>query len=351
MVVGQHGSVMSCSEYNIIIRVDATPEIGVGHFMRCLALAQWCQEEQLEILFVYNELLPIADKFLLKNQFDFERIESSDSLTEDAIQTQKIALKYHATQVVVDGYHFTNQYFYHLRNQSFKILKIDDFGIDIDCVDTVINQNPWAKKMHYPESIKCFLGLEYLLLKKEYWSFFNKKKAERVETIRVLVSLGGSDVLGVLEKVVKSIDLDLKHEALDIYVLLPCQYQGKPEWSIELTAANHTYTWLKDVVNMSELLNHIDIAICAAGSICWELAFMKIPMFVMVQAKNQEAVAEAVESLGLGVMLENYEKLPTVNHGLWLQDGFNRLGQWTDNKVSGNLHIAEKTSSIVKYLV
>tara|TARA_R110002110_G_scaffold415719_1_gene654205 strand:- start:41699 stop:42727 length:1029 start_codon:yes stop_codon:yes gene_type:complete len=342
---------MICSEYNIIIRVDATAEMGAGHFMRCMALAQWCQEERLKILFVYSELLPIANKFLIENQFDSEEIEKFDSLVEDAMQVQKIALKYHATLVVIDGYHFTNQYFNKLRHQKFKIIKIDDFGNDVDYVDIVINQNPWSKKIHYPDNIKCFLGLEYLLLKKEYWSFFKNSKTNRGEKKRVLVSLGGSDVIGVLEKVVKSIDCDLKHEALDIDVLLPCQYDAMPEWEKDLVTSKHSYTWLKDIVNMSGLLNHIDIAICAAGSICWELAFMKIPMVVLVQAENQKAVAKSIEFMGLGVILSHDEPISTANQGFQLQGNFKMLGQWTDKQSFENLHIAEKTKSIVKCLV
>jgi RimJ/RimL family protein N-acetyltransferase len=62
---------------------------------------------------------------------------------------------------------------------------------------------------------------------------------------------------------------------------------------------------------MPELLAWADVAVSAAGSTCWELAFMGLPALAIVCADNQQAVAEslhqagALESLGDHSMLSS----------------------------------------------
>src|SRR5207248_2812164 len=67
----------------------------------------------------------------------------------------------------------------------------------------------------------------------------------------------------------------------------------------------------KDPPNMAELMAWADVAVSAAGSTCWELAFMGVPAVAIVCADNQQSVAESlhqagsVESLGDHSMLSS----------------------------------------------
>jgi len=54
---------------------------------------------------------------------------------------------------------------------------------------------------------------------------------------------------------------------------------------------------------MTELMAWADLAISAAGSTCWELAFMGLPSCVMAVADNQALIAQALQRQGAVISL------------------------------------------------
>jgi spore coat polysaccharide biosynthesis predicted glycosyltransferase SpsG len=50
--------------------------------------------------------------------------------------------------------------------------------------------------------------------------------------------------------------------------------------------------------NLREGMEWCDLAIAAAGSTCWELAFMGVPMIVVAVAENQVRIAESLAAAG-----------------------------------------------------
>src|SRR5262249_29889616 len=58
---------------------------------------------------------------------------------------------------------------------------------------------------------------------------------------------------------------------------------------------------LSDVRNMPQLMAWAEVAIAAGGGTCWELAFMGVPMLVLVLADNQRGVAKGLSECGIGV--------------------------------------------------
>jgi spore coat polysaccharide biosynthesis predicted glycosyltransferase SpsG len=55
--------------------------------------------------------------------------------------------------------------------------------------------------------------------------------------------------------------------------------------------------------NMADIIAGADIAISAGGSTCWELAFMGIPILVVITADNQRGIATFLEKKGVGFNL------------------------------------------------
>jgi spore coat polysaccharide biosynthesis predicted glycosyltransferase SpsG len=41
-----------------------------------------------------------------------------------------------------------------------------------------------------------------------------------------------------------------------------------------------------------------DLAICAGGSTCWELAYMGVPSIILILAENQRGIAESLAEAG-----------------------------------------------------
>jgi len=60
---------------------------------------------------------------------------------------------------------------------------------------------------------------------------------------------------------------------------------------------------------MPELMAWADIAVTAAGSICWELAFMGLPSLIITLADNQDGIAERLGKAGAGIDLGWHENI------------------------------------------
>jgi spore coat polysaccharide biosynthesis predicted glycosyltransferase SpsG len=64
----------------------------------------------------------------------------------------------------------------------------------------------------------------------------------------------------------------------------------------------------KNVKNMPELMAWADVAISAGGSTCWEMAFMGVPILVIVLAENQKDIALELEKAGAAASIGEWKE-------------------------------------------
>jgi N-acetylglutamate synthase-like GNAT family acetyltransferase len=69
------------------------------------------------------------------------------------------------------------------------------------------------------------------------------------------------------------------------------------------TAAGGSIRLVRDPPDMAELMEWADVAVSAAGSTCWEMAFLGLPALLLVTAENQEPVAAGVGAAGAAIDL------------------------------------------------
>src|SRR5215216_4793334 len=157
----------------LLIRADASAQIGTGHIMRCLALAQAWQAQGGAVTFATMKTLPDALQTRLQNEhIVLHLLDTKPGSADDAAQTAALAASLGAA-VVVDGYHFGGDYQYTLKSAGLKLLFIDDnVHADHYYADFVLNQNIYANEAMYanrePRTI-LLLGPRYVLLRLEFW--------------------------------------------------------------------------------------------------------------------------------------------------------------------------------------
>ncbi|MDP8237688.1 MAG: hypothetical protein P9X24_01240, partial [Candidatus Hatepunaea meridiana] len=118
----------------LIIRADASPSIGIGHVMRCLALAQAWQDNGGDVVYASVRLPTAIQERLTAESIKVLPIETDD-LESDADRTVDIAKDLSAEWVVVDGYKFNFDYYRRLKSAGLRILQIDDNGGERYCAD------------------------------------------------------------------------------------------------------------------------------------------------------------------------------------------------------------------------
>ena len=252
----------------LIIRADASPEIGTGHVMRCLALAEAWQDVGGEAVFVFSRSVPLLEDRLKKEGMKICRMSEETGTVADADETARIARNYEAEWIVVDGYQFGAEYQKRIKTNGFCLLFIDDYGhADHYYSDIVLNQNIYADMSFYKKFEPCtrfLLGTQYALLRREFleWSGWHRSIPKIAR--KILVTLGGSDPANVTLNVVESIkavDLD----DLEIVVVVGGANQNF-NLILDSVEGDSRFRLEKNAGNMPELMAWADVAVSAGGS-------------------------------------------------------------------------------------
>ena len=267
---------------NLLLRAESGAAIGMGHRMRCLALAQ-----------AWRDCGGLA-RFALPH--------SSPGSPEDARQLAARARAIDADWVVVDGYVFGPEYQRALQAAGCKVLLLDDCGHGGRySAHLILNQNLHAVESLYGDRAaytRLLLGSQYTLLRREF-----RRLASRCRAIspgrRILVTLGGSDPDNVTAQILESIRSSGLANAELIVVAGPAN-----PWRDRIAAAATKLPFPARVetrADMPALMAWADVAISAGGSTCWELAFMGVPFLVLPIADNQRPIAASLCARGVAL--------------------------------------------------
>ncbi len=322
--------------YNIAIRVDASVQIGIGHVMRCLTLAQMLKRSlDSHIFFVCRQSLP--DKLNVTiHESGYELIllpEHEDielDWNEDARQTIQQLCHYKIHWLIVDHYQLDYRWEQILKKHVERILVIDDLANRKHDCTALLDQNLHpAMNERYNERVsaqcRLFLGPANLLLRPE---FINLRQQRQTITncTHILLNFGGSDPTNETQK---WLNVLLCYPALiqqlHFHVVAgPANMQRKVIQQLCTLFPQINYY---EQADMAKLLLEMDAAIGAGGITMWERCFMGVPSAVISVADNQlESVHEA-ERLQL-VWNLGESKYITKNQLIgWLQTMINDVEQ------------------------
>ncbi|MBH68456.1 MAG: UDP-2,4-diacetamido-2,4,6-trideoxy-beta-L-altropyranose hydrolase [Rhodospirillaceae bacterium] len=290
----------------MVIRVDADENIGMGHYMRCLALANsWCRRGGSAVILTNcayeQKLYPSGIE-----------VVSVSGKYRNSRQLLDLAKNKNADWIVVDGYHFSVEFIEELSGYGCRVLLIDD-GADLEHyrVDVVLNQNIYASPSMYAGKAKAklLLGPNYALIRPRFWAEKRWKRDFSSKASRLLVIFGGSDPQDYSTKFIEGYDWFSAKGALselDIRLIVgPLNLNGS---SIERSAANmERCQVLKGVMDIAEHTQWCDVALSSAGSTVWELSFYETPMILIPASLLEKKIAQNMSDSRAALMLENLD--------------------------------------------
>jgi UDP-2,4-diacetamido-2,4,6-trideoxy-beta-L-altropyranose hydrolase len=286
----------------LLIRADAGAQMGIGHVMRCLALAQAWQEGGGTPRFVLASAPPNLESRLSAEGISVVPLDAAPGSILDAQQTAALAQEMDAAWVVVDGYQFGTVYQQALKTSDVPVLFLDDYGhADHYYADLVLNQNIYAAASQYRSREPCtqlLLGNQYTLLRREFWPWRDWKREVPTVADKVLVTLGGADADNVTRQVIRALR-QVDSVNLDVIVVVGGSNPHRASLRAEVETRSFRGHLVQDVTNMPELMACADLAISAGGSTCWEMAFMGLPGLVLLVAENQRLGVDALDKAGI----------------------------------------------------
>jgi len=285
----------------LLVRADASPEIGAGHVMRCFALAQEWRDQGSRVIFAMAESTASVRARLVAEDCEVVDVPAPAASDEDCEWLVQYANKNRPAWIVLDGYRFGAEYHQGVRKGPWGLLCIDDAG---SCgehgADLILNQNVTATPEMYRKGTRSrhLLGPRYVLLRKEFSRWLDWKRTVPPIATSVLVTLGGSTQLAVARTVLAALArVHLDDLAVNFVV---GGSTSRPEL-IEQATSSPAVTFVRNPANLPELMAAADVVVSAAGATCWELCLLGAPSLLIDLAPNQTPIAESLDRDGYAI--------------------------------------------------
>lgn len=315
----------------IAFRVDASLQMGSGHVMRCLALANQFREKGAEIIFVCREhpghlfdLIESSKHLVLRLPFVAALATGElahahwlgGTQEEDARQSIE-ALKNigHVDWLVIDHYALDVEWEAMMRSCAKHIMVIDDLADRKHDCDVLLDQNYYRGmegryKNLVPPRCKNLLGPKYALLRPEFKEIRRNLKLREDIIERIFIFFGGSDPTNETRKALLAIrSLDMENILIDVVMGATNPHYEEVE---NLCAGMPEVKINRQVENIAELMSKADLAIGAGGSSTWERCCVGLPSLVWCIAENQLAIAKSADEIGVCVNLGKAENVTEI---------------------------------------
>ncbi|MEB3102220.1 UDP-2,4-diacetamido-2,4,6-trideoxy-beta-L-altropyranose hydrolase [Ferviditalea candida] len=286
----------------VVFRVDASAQLGTGHLMRCLALADELRSKGVEVSFICREPSEhLCDDVERKRDYRLHRLTQA-APQSDAEETKSILSRERRVDwLIVDHYGLDAQWEQQMRPYVRKIMVIDDLANRPHDCDLLLDQNFYID-MHaryenlLPNQCRKLLGPEYALLRREFKAARKDLKERNGKIRRILISFGGSDPTNETLKVLQAIRL-LKRNDISIDVIVGIESPNKEQVKKICSQMQHA-TFHCQVENMAYFMANADLVVGAGGVSMWERCFLGLPSIVVVTAQNQKDAASAAAKSG-----------------------------------------------------
>lgn len=332
----------------VVFRVDASLQMGSGHVMRCLTLADalTAQGAQchfisrahpghlLEVIqqrgYMTNRLAALdlpaqpAIKIIAPSSQNNSE-EQSQALAHaawlgcdwqiDAQQTGAVLAKLQPDWLVVDHYALDRRWEESLAPHYQKLMVIDDLADRAHCCDLLLDQNLGSQPEHYaqlvPVHCRVLAGPTYALLRPEFAALraYSLQRRQTSGFKHLLITMGGVDQPNATGQTLQA----LKNCPLPPDCRITVVMGLTAPWLEDVKALATQMPWptevLVNITDMAQRMAASDLAIGAAGSTSWERCCLGLPSVVVCLAANQREVIRMLEQAGISLVLNQAEFL------------------------------------------
>ena len=321
---------------HVAFRADASLQMGTGHVMRCLTLADALRKRGAICSFVCrphpghllaliaqrgHQTLALHD---LQEGAQFNRNATAHGhwlgtdWATDAQDTQQTLSAHIGSQpvdwLVVDHYALDARWEEALRPQAKRIMVIDDLADRPHACDLLLNQNLGRTELDYGGLLKgktiTLVGPLYALLRPEFAALRAQslvRRQSKPQLRRLLITMGGVDKDNATGQVLAVLQICSLPADLHVTVVMG----PHAPWLAQVQVQAAQMPWPTDVLvgvdNMAQLMAESDLAIGAAGGTAWERCSLGLPSLELVLAQNQLPGTMALHEAGAAVAMETLQ--------------------------------------------
>jgi spore coat polysaccharide biosynthesis predicted glycosyltransferase SpsG len=273
---------------SVALRCDGSRELGLGHVVRCLAVA--------------DELRALGADVVLASRPDSVALELAARADHALAEPEAVADADVALFDIRDG--TGRAHLEALRETGTVVAVLDDgserrLAADVAFYPPVprVGRLDWLGfdgTLHW--------GWEWIALRA---AFADAPPRPRRPRPRVLVAAGGSDPAGLTLRAVRALELvDLD---LDPVVMLGAGFARRDELDAVLAAARRTYALVVDPHDVAGTMAAADVAIASFGVTAYELAALQVPAVHLCLTDDHADSATALDAAGVARSLGRHD--------------------------------------------
>ena len=313
----------------VAFRADASVQIGTGHVMRCLTLADELTRQGHECRFFCRAHAGHLGDLIVSKGYGLTLLpasshneplantQNSDDYArwlgvpwqEDASQTLECITQWKPDWLVVDHYALDAEWEYALAHVVGRIMVIDDLANRAHECSLLLDQNLGRVASDYdgllPEGCQRLIGPGYALLRPEFSALREQSLSRRKnpELKRILISLGGVDRTNVTGQVLDALSESTLPVSTELDIIMGSSAPYLDEVRQQAAQLPFKATVSVGVTDMAERMCLADLSIGAAGSTSWERCCLGLPAITVVLAENQRLIGEALSENGAGLLV------------------------------------------------
>ncbi len=292
-----------------LLRCDATASGGVGHLVRCLALAEAARDAGWQVTIAGSVDVPLGRR--LVERAGIQVVDAGES-AEDLVE---VAAAHDADVLHADHYSLPPD----LRPAAgrrgilFSSIEDDDFGRRP--ADLVVDPTLGAELHPRPQdgSTRVLLGARYAPVRSGVRRARDRAAQRRLAeptrrdvALEVLVVMGGTDALGAAPAIVRLATAAWAAAPIEVRLTVVAPEAGHPR--LLAAADGRELTVLGPQEDLPGLAAEHDLVVSAAGTTVIELACVGVPIAIVAVTENQHTgyvrACEAGMAMGLGSLAE-----------------------------------------------
>ena len=178
-------------------------EVGLGHFDRCLNLANFLDKQKYECSFItFNSQKKLINTFVINKNYNFFDMSKNLLTIKKIDKFLEYILKHNPDFVVFDSYKINYNFYKKLSEHNVKTIVFADFKDKKYFCDILINPNSDRNFENKKKHSFTLSGLNYQFTNK----LFFKKKRGNIKSNSILIYLGSIKNINFIFKIIKKIN-------------------------------------------------------------------------------------------------------------------------------------------------
>jgi UDP-2,4-diacetamido-2,4,6-trideoxy-beta-L-altropyranose hydrolase len=298
-----------------ILRADGSLRLGMGHVMRCLALADALARRGVTPVFVVRELGSAVPELVRSRGYEVLEIRPNSDCSDDAELTVQIAADRGADIIMTDLCHgealkdlsAIDEFHRRLRSHCFTVSFAGGTLVDIPA-DIVVS--PYYRS-HYPPTPWAdrilLVGPRYFVFRREFVESIGRERVISQTATKILVTIGGSDHMGLTPKV-GAVLASLDDSDLRVRAVVGPGFSDEVRSGVDAVFRSNgdRFSILDHTADLADQMFWADIAVTGDGLTKYETAATGTPSIMLSTPDSAKALnleferAETTHHLGEG---------------------------------------------------